>query len=117
VRPFDVLGLLFARLGIDGGTSSGDSATPATVTVVEGVVADGTGREWAELDFGSGEGTGRVLSAGSSSIRSFSLRARVSRATESGIGRGTTSIYSVRNCGDEAADEAVIPSRNLRGEF
>ena len=34
-------------------------------------------------------------------MRSFSWRARVSRATESGIGMGTTSVRTVRQIGDE----------------
>lgn len=106
-RPFDVLGLLFTRLGIDGSADPGDSAAvvvaAAAAIVVEDVVAEETGRDAAEargVGLGSGEGIGCVLSAGSSSMRSFSLRARVSRATESGIGRGTTSIHHVRKIRD-----------------
>jgi len=95
--------LLFVRLGIDGSADPGDSASAvvaaAAAIVVEDVVAEETGRDAVEargIGLGSGEGIGRVLSAGSSSMRSFSLRARVSRATDSDIGRGTTSAYHVR---------------------
>lgn len=96
-RPFDVF---FVRLGADGGAGPGESAA---VVVVVGVVADETGRDGPEtkvVGFGRGEGPGRTLSAGSSSMRSFSLKARVSRARESGIGRGATSIHCVREIGD-----------------
>jgi hypothetical protein len=110
VRPFDALGLLFARLGVDGSADPGDSASAVVAAaavaafVVEDVVAEETGRDATEargVGLGSGEGIGRVLSAGSSSMRSFSLRARVSRATDSGIGRGTTSAYHVREIRDD----------------
>ena len=106
VRPFDVLGLLFARLGIDGSADPGDSATAvvAAAIVVEDVVGEETGRDAEEtrgVGLGSGEGIGRVLSAGSSSMRSFSLRARVSRAAESDIGRGTTSAYPYKKIRDD----------------
>ncbi len=124
VRPFDVLGLLFERLGIDGSTDSGDSTAAVVavvVSVVEGVAADETGRDVAEarkVALGSREGIGRVLSAGSSSMRSFSLRARVSRAMDSGIGRGTTSMHHVfKKISGMKAEEVVVPSRNLRGEI
>jgi hypothetical protein len=122
VRPFVVLGLLFVRLGVDGSADPGDSAAAvvaAAAIVVEDVVAEETGRDAAEargVGLGRGEGIGRVLSAGSSSMRSFSLRARVSRATDSDIGRGTTSAYHVRKIRDDD-EEQVVPSRNLRGEF
>ena len=112
VRPFDVLGLLFVRLGIDGNADPGDSAAAvvaAAAIVVEDVVSEETGRDTAEargVGLGSGEGIGRVLSAGSSSMRSFSLRARVSRATDSGIGRGTTSAYQVRKARDDDERES-----------
>ncbi len=99
VRPFDALGLVFVRLGIDGSADPEDSAAAVVVAIAEGVVVEETGRDEAEgrrVGFGSEDGIGRVLSAGSSSMRSFSLRARVSMATDSGIGRGTTSIYFVR---------------------
>jgi hypothetical protein len=107
VRPFDVLGLLFARLGVDGSADPGDSAVAvvaAAAIVVEEVVSEETGRDTAEargVGLGSGEGIGRVLSAGSSSMRSFSLRARVSRAADSGIGRGTTSADHLRKTRDD----------------
>jgi len=111
VRPFDVLGLLFVRLGIDGSADPGDSAAAAVTVaaaaaaiVVEDVVAEETGRDAEEargVGLGSGDGMGRVLSAGSSSMRSFSLRARVSRATDSDIGRGTTSAYHIRKIRDD----------------
>jgi hypothetical protein len=106
VRPFDVLGLLFVRLGVDGSADPGDSAAAviAAAIVVGDVVAEETGWDAAEargVGLGSGEEIGRVLSAGSSSMRSFSLRARVSRATDSGIGRGTTSAYHVRKIRDD----------------
>jgi hypothetical protein len=108
-RPFDVLGLPFARLGIDGSADPGDSGAAVAVVapaaiIVEDVVAEETGRDAVEargVGLGSGEGIGRVLSAGSSSMRSFSLRVRVSRATDSGIGRGTTSAYHVRKVRDD----------------
>jgi len=104
-----VLGLLFARLGIDGSADPGDSAAAVIATapaaiVVEDAVAEETGRDATEargVGLGSGEGIGRVLSAGSSSMRSFSLRVRVSRAIDSGIGRGTTSAYHVRKIRDD----------------
>ena len=117
VRPFDVLGLLFARLGIDGSADPGDSAAAVVAVataaiVVEEVVAEETGRDAVEaieargVVLGSGEGIGRVLSAGSSSMRSFSLRARVSRATDSDIGRGTTSACHVRKLRDDDERES-----------
>jgi hypothetical protein len=99
--------LLFARLGIDGSADPGDSAAAvvaAAAIVVDDVVAEETGRDAAEargVVLGSGEGMGRVLSAGSSSMRSFSLRERVSRAADNGIGRGTTSAYHVRKITDD----------------
>jgi hypothetical protein len=108
VRPFDVLGLLFARMGTAGSADPGDSAVAVVVaaaaTVVDEVVAEETGRDAAEargVGLGSGEGMGCALSAGSSSMRSFSLRARVSRAADKDIGRGTTSENNVRKCTDD----------------
>jgi len=108
-RPFDVLGLFFARLLEDAvaaaaaaGGGPGDSV--AAVVDVVGVVAEETGCVGAEttrVGFGSERGMGRALSAGSSSMRSFSFRARFSRATESDIGRGTTSVSLSKRNWDE----------------
>ena len=71
-RPFDVLGLPFARLGIDGSADPGDSGAAVVVAaaiIVEDVVAEETGRDAVEargVGLGSGEGIGRVLSGSSS---------------------------------------------------
>jgi hypothetical protein len=92
-RPFDIPDLLFERLGVDEDAGPGDSVA----AVVVGVVAEEAGRDEAEtrkLGLGLGDGLGRKLSAGSSSVRSFSLRVRCSNAIERGIGRGTTSVQT-----------------------
>jgi hypothetical protein len=98
VRPFDAPDLPFERLGVDDDAGPGDSVA----AVVVGVVAEETGREVAgtrRVGLGSGDGAGRRLSAGSSSMRSFALTARCSKAAESGIGRGTTSVQCVSGIG------------------
>lgn len=84
-RPFDARGLLFGRLGTDD-IGPGDSVA----VVVVGVVAEETGCKGAETRR-VGFVAGCALRAGSSSTSSFSLRACLSNARESGIGSGTTS--------------------------
>jgi len=80
------------RSRTDDDIGPGDSVA----VVVVGVVAEETGCGGAEMRR-VGFRTGCALRAGSSSTISFSLRACLSNARESGIGRGTTSSRNLRD--------------------